>query len=287
MRLVLADAGVRAQRSRDRHVPGELRQQPGVDRLVVGHVAEADPRVEHRGSDRRVGITGVGVVDDAQVAAGDRHVVRLDSYGPATSGAGSAWRITSGAVTSRSTVPAAQVRPPCVARTPRAVNVRPLEMVSSSIAYGAPASAARVKTIDADTARRPGAWRPAATIAWPEHLAALDDGTAPVAAGGADVAGLAVRSDVEHVDQVGGVAPGGEALGGDVPLVVAGPGVDEHQVDPLVIEGDVAGQVVLARLPGVVLEPVEGVRRDVGPGEPEPRRPTGMVAADRGSRTRR
>ena len=68
---------VGAQRGGDRHVPGELGQQPGVDRLVVGHVAEPHPRVQHGRPDGCVGVAGVGAVDDPQVPAGHRHVVRL------------------------------------------------------------------------------------------------------------------------------------------------------------------------------------------------------------------
>ena len=81
MGLGLADAGVGSQRGGDRQVAGELGQQAGVERRVVGHVAEADPRVEHRRPDRGIGVGGVGVVDDAEVAAHDRHVEGLAVVG--------------------------------------------------------------------------------------------------------------------------------------------------------------------------------------------------------------
>ena len=63
--LVLADAGVRAEGGGDREVPGELGDEPGVDRRVIGHVSEPNPCVQLGWSDRGVRIAGVGVVDDA------------------------------------------------------------------------------------------------------------------------------------------------------------------------------------------------------------------------------
>ena len=56
----------------------------------------------------------------------------------------------------------------------------------------------------------------------PEHLAALDDRPSLVAAGDRDEAEAAVvgGADVHDVDQVRGVAPGGEALDGHVPRLV-------------------------------------------------------------------
>ncbi len=82
MGLVLADAGVRAQGRGDRHVPGELGQQPGMESLVVGDLAEADPAVEDGRANGRGGVVGVGGVDDPEVASGHSHVVGLAVIGP-------------------------------------------------------------------------------------------------------------------------------------------------------------------------------------------------------------
>ena len=65
----LTDPRVGPERSRDRQVTGELRQQGGMQAPVVGDIAEPDPGVEHRRADRRVGVVGVGRVHDADVAA--------------------------------------------------------------------------------------------------------------------------------------------------------------------------------------------------------------------------
>jgi hypothetical protein len=74
--------------------------------------------------------------------------------------------MTSGAVVSSSSVPVAHRRPAWLTWAARVVNVLPAVTSSRSTTRGAPASAARTKTMWAETGRRPGAWRPAATMAW-------------------------------------------------------------------------------------------------------------------------
>ena len=204
--------------------PVNWASSPAWMRLVVRHVAEADPRIELGGPDRRVGIAGVGVVDDAEVAAGHRHVVGrgLVRTGHVRHRIGVADDVGSGDVEQQragGAGPFALGRPDAEGgEGPAAGDRIELDGVGSSRRRRP-----RMNTIEADTTRRPGTWRAGRHDRLAEHLAALDHRTAPVAAGGADVAGLAVGLDVEDVDQVGGVAPGGEALGGDVALVVAAP----------------------------------------------------------------
>ena len=82
MRLVLTDAIVRAQGGGDRHVPGELGEEAGVERRVLGHLAEAHPAVDEGWSERRVGVVGVGTVDDPEIASGHAHVVGRTLVGP-------------------------------------------------------------------------------------------------------------------------------------------------------------------------------------------------------------
>ena len=65
----------------------------------------------------------------------------------------------------------------------------------------------------------------------------------------ATVAAVALGPHVEDLDEVGGVAPGGEALGRDVAGSLARHGVHELEPHPLVVEGDVLGQVALAGPP--------------------------------------
>ena len=109
--LVLPDAGVRPEGGGDRQVAGELGEQAGVDGRIVGDLAEAHPGTQLGRTDRRVGIARVGVVDDAEVAARDRHVERRRLVrARARRARGSACRMRSGAVTSSSSVPNAQVR---------------------------------------------------------------------------------------------------------------------------------------------------------------------------------
>ena len=97
--------------------------------------AEADPGVEHRRADRRVGVAGVGVIDEADVAAGHRHVVGEQSSGPGTSGASTAWRMTSGAV--RRAGRCRRRRPVALADLgAEVVKVRPFETVSRSTSSG-------------------------------------------------------------------------------------------------------------------------------------------------------
>ena len=76
MCLRLTDARVRAQRGGDGHVAGELSEQSGVEWRVGRHVSKANPRVEDRWTNRRVGITAVRTVDDADVAPDHTHVAR-------------------------------------------------------------------------------------------------------------------------------------------------------------------------------------------------------------------
>ena len=62
------------------------------------------------------------------------------------------------------------------------------------------------------------------------------------------------------------------------------PSVDEGQVDPFVVEGDVIGEIVRSRPPEVGIEPVQRTGHDVGPREPQQRGGVGDVDADGGHR---
>ena len=76
----------------------------------------------------------------------------------------------------------------------------------------------------------------------PEHLAALDDRPSFVAPGDRDEAAVAVvgRADVHDVDEVRGVAPGGEALARHVPWRVPRRLVRDLDQHPVLVEGNVA-----------------------------------------------
>src|ERR1700720_2456463 len=104
--------------------------------------------------------------------------------------------------TSRSRGPAAQHRSPWRTRTARPVKVRPELNSSSSNRSGCRASAGRRKIMFAETILRPAAWRP------------------PVTPGDADEGEAAIRPEVQLVDQIRSIAPGGEPLDGHVPRSV-------------------------------------------------------------------
>ena len=63
-------------------------------------------------------------------------------------------------------MPLAHSLPDCRTWGASVVKLRPLESSSSWIRSGSEVFAARMNTMEADTTLRPGAWRPAATIAW-------------------------------------------------------------------------------------------------------------------------
>ena len=80
-----------------------------------------------------------------------------------------------------------------------------------------------------------------------EHLAALDDGASLVAPGNCDEAEpLVGGSDVHDVDEVRGIAPGGEPLHRDIALLVPVVLVGDLDHDPVLVEGDVVREPRLA-----------------------------------------
>ena len=165
--LVLADPGVGAKRGGDREVAGELRQQARVQRPVVRQLVEPDPGVQDGRPHRGVRVPGVGPVDDAHVPARDAHVVGLALVGPGGGGWGDGVADDLG----RRLVEQEEARctaPVVLGHRDGQRGERPAraQLVQRKVS-GRVASAARRKTIDADTARRPGACRSAATIAWP------------------------------------------------------------------------------------------------------------------------
>ena len=109
-------------------------------------LTEPDPAVDGGRSGRGVLVVGVGPLEDPDVAPGDAHVEGAHADGPGTSGGAAAWRTISGAVTSRSIVPAAHRRPSWCTSTARAVKVRPTLSSESSKRSGRPASAPRRNT---------------------------------------------------------------------------------------------------------------------------------------------
>ena len=114
-------------------------------------------------------------------------------------------------------MPAAQQRPAWRTRTARPVKVRPALSSSSSNRSGpARRRPPAGRSCCAETTRRPGACRPAATIACPSIWLPSTTGRRPSLRATPTKRQVAVGADVQQVDQVRGVTPGGEPLDGDV-----------------------------------------------------------------------
>src|ERR1700722_14731449 len=117
----------------------------------------------------------------------------------------------------------------------------------------------------------------------PEHLTPFDDRPPPVAPGDADEGDAAVGADVQLVDQMRGIAPGGEPLDGHIPWGVTLATIGDLDPHLVLVEGSESGQ----RAPGgrgfahgvptpFAFEPLE---IDVGEREEEDGRLTGLREA--------
>ena len=284
MRLVLTDAGVGPERGGDGHVPRELGEQPGVERRVVGHPAEAGPRRELGRPDGGVGVPGVRTVHDPEVSSGHRQVVGDRFVRPGHRGCwgGVADHVRSGDVEQQG---AAGADPSALRRSGPEHGERPARGHLVELE-----GVGRAGVGGSGEGHRGRHHPPPRHVAaggddgLAEDLAALDHRPAPVAAGLAPKVALSVGPDVEDLDQVGDVAPGGEALGRDVPLVVTVTGVDEGEVDALVVERDVVGQFPVPLPPQAGIEQVEQGAVDIAAREPQDRGAVGDVDPDGGSR---
>ena len=189
--------------------------------------------------------------------------------------------MTSGAVTSSSTVPVGAGLFAWVTRARSRRRSRPPDIVSSSIVYGAPASAAPGE--DHRGRHGPSAcrWRLRGHDRLAEHWQPSTTGCRQ-SAGGADEGRRRPASDVEHVDQVGGASPRGEALDGGARSSSPATRVDAAQVDPLDDRRrrDRRG----SPSPACQASASSPSRRprDVGPREPQAGRGAGTVAVDGG-----
>ena len=221
VRLVLPDAGMGTHGRGDRHVTGELGEEAGVHGLVVGHVSEPDPDIELRGPDGRIRVIGVRVVDDAQVSAGDPHVVDRAFVRPGRRRCGI--RVTDDI--GRGDV-----------EKERAHRTGSLVLHGPSLEHGERASIRDFVQLDVVLGAGVGCSRenqrcrhrsPPGRVpgrgddALAEDLAGLDDRPHAVGVEGARVTTVALGLDVHDPDEVGGVAPVREPLDRDVALVVA------------------------------------------------------------------
>ena len=236
--LVLPDAVVRPQGGGDGDVPGELGQEPGMDRRVLGHLAEAHPAVDEGGSERRVRVVGVGAVHDPEVASGDAHVVGRAVVGARYVGGvgGMAARRWERCV-SRSSVPAAQQRPPwrtcadSAGERPAGAELGQLEVAG--------AGRRRSRAGTTCVRRRPGdpardAWRPRSTGPTSGCLRRRAVGRRSRATPSQGRSPVGRRSSMSMrwaaSPQVGNCFDRG------VPLVLSGHGVDDLDADALRVE---------------------------------------------------
>ncbi len=118
----------------------------------------------------------------------------------------------------------------------------------------------------------------------PEHLTAFDDRPPPVAPGDADEGEAAIGADVQLVDQVRGIAPGGEPLDGHIPWGVTFAAIGDLDPHPVLVEGSESGQRALGvrgRFDHGVSTPLalEPLEIDVGEREVEDGRSTGLLPA--------
>ena len=180
-------------------------------RRVVGHLAEADPAVDDGRPDRRVRVIGVGAVDDPEIASGHPHIVRRALVGPRDVGR----RRPRGArVVGRGHVEQQRSRgtaPAALADLGRQAGERPAgaELGQLEAEGLAGVGASQEEHAGGDDAAIRGVPH-GGHDRLAEHLAALDDGASPVGPGHAREDEVARSGAVQHVDEVGGVAPGGE-----------------------------------------------------------------------------
>src|SRR5438477_10954370 len=96
-----------------------------------------------------------------------------------------------------------------------------------------------------------------------EHLAALDDRAPLLTASDADVGAFTGGAHVEDVDEMRRIAPGGKALDGDVPRVIAVHLVDQLDPNAVVVERGVV------REPADLRRVVRDTPEHVGPDQVE------------------
>ena len=264
----------------------ELRQQSGVERLIVGQMAEADPGVYDRRPGRHARVVRIGAVHHPEVATGHPHIVRFACVG------------------SRNVRRVDRVADDVFGRNveeQRAGGADPgtLEHLDRQSREGAAGTElgqlhalglTGIGGPEEDHAGRDDS--PVLGIAaggddgLPEHLARLDHGSSLVAPRHRDEAEVRVvrGAHVHDVDQVRGVAPGGEALDGDIPGGVPRGFVRDLYPDPVLIEGHMAGQRGELRRRSEVRRELLGFHpADVRGGKIEDRQLTGCLGAQAGS----
>ncbi len=179
-------------------------------------------------------------------------------------------------------MPAAQIRPPCRTWTVRAAKVRP----GAELDQLEPERLTRIGYPHHDHAGRhdPSARRVTAggDDGLPEHLAPLDDGPALVAPGHTEEPeSFLSGTDVHHVNQMRGIAPGREPLHRDVARHVPLGLVRDLNPYPVLIERGVAGQLAgRLRRADMIGQPRGSVEIHVLEWEVEDRQLTGSLGAE-------
>jgi hypothetical protein len=234
--LVLADPLVRPERRRDRKVPGELRQHPGVDVWVVPEVTEPHPGVQDRRAARCGRVVRVGTVDDADIAARDGHVVRL-----ALVWAGHIGRCHR--VTDHVRGGGVEQQRAGRAATPRLAHLhgdgRERPPGAQLVEVEAERLAGIARAREHHVRRHGPAFGGVAAgghDGLAEHLAPLDHRSPPAAAGDAHIRAVAVGPHIQQVDELRRVAPGREPHNSRVPPRAVLHGVDQLDPNAVVVE---------------------------------------------------